>query len=89
MLLHARPPGGLPGLFLRVYLPFAGAYFLSYLYRTVNAVVGPLIATDLNLSAGELGLLSSAYFIMFAAVQLPSASRWIASGRGAYRPSCY
>jgi len=71
MLLHARPPGGLPGLFLRVYLPFAGAYFLSYLYRTVNAVVGPLIATDLNLSAGELGLLSSAYFIMFAAVQLP------------------
>lgn len=62
---------GALSLFLRVYLPFAGAYFLSYLYRTVNAVVGPLIAVDLNLTAGDLGLLSSAYFIMFAAVQLP------------------
>ena len=58
-------------LFLRVYLPFAGAYFLSYLYRTVNAVVGPVIAEDLQLSASDLGLLSAAYFIMFSAIQLP------------------
>ena len=56
---------------LRVYLPFAAAYFLSYLYRTVNAVVGPQIADELGLSAADLGLLTSAYFIMFAAVQLP------------------
>lgn len=69
--MFQAPPAGLPGLFLRVYLPFAGAYFLSYLYRTVNAVVGPLIVADLGLSAGELGLLSSAYFVMFSAVQLP------------------
>jgi len=62
---------GLGGLFLRVYLPFAGAYFLSYLYRTVNAVVGPIIARELELSAADLGLLSAAYFISFAAVQLP------------------
>ena len=61
----------LRSLFLRVYLPFAGAYFLSYLYRTVNAVVGPVIAADLSLTAGDLGLLSAAYFIMFAAIQLP------------------
>lgn len=58
-------------LLLRVYLPFAAAYFLSYLYRTVNAVAGPVIAEELALSAGDLGLLTSAYFIMFAAVQLP------------------
>ncbi len=58
-------------LFLRVYLPFAGAYFLSYLYRTVNVVVGPVIAGELQLSASDLGLLSAAYFIMFAAIQLP------------------
>ena len=62
---------GLPALLARVYLPFAAAYFLSYLYRTVNAVVGPQIADELGLGAGELGLLTSAYFIMFAAVQLP------------------
>ncbi len=58
-------------LLLRVYLPFAAAYFLSYLYRTVNAVVGPLIADDLNLSATDLGLLTSAYFIMFSLIQVP------------------
>ncbi len=58
-------------LLLRVYLPFAAAYFLSYLFRTVNAVVGPVIADELALSAGDLGLLTSAYFIMFAAIQLP------------------
>jgi len=61
----------LPALLGRVYLPFAAAYFLSYLYRTVNAVVGPVIAAELNLTAGDLGLLTSAYFIMFAGVQLP------------------
>jgi len=58
-------------LLARVYLPFAAGYFLSYLYRTVNAVVGPVIADDLALSATDLGLLSSTYFIMFSAVQLP------------------
>lgn len=58
-------------LLSRVYLPFAAGYFLSYLYRTVNAVVGPVIAEDLSLSAADLGLLTSAYFITFAAVQLP------------------
>lgn len=64
-------PMGLGGLLLRVYLPFAAAYFLSYLYRTVNAVVGPVIAGELGLSAADLGLLTSAYFIMFALVQVP------------------
>lgn len=29
-------------LALRVLLPFAGGYFLSYLYRTVNAVLAPI-----------------------------------------------
>jgi MFS family permease len=61
----------LPALLARVYLPFAAAYFLSYLFRTVNAVVGPVIAAELGLTAADLGLLTSAYFIMFAAVQLP------------------
>ena len=69
----------LPWLLARVYLPFAAAYFLSYLYRTVNAVVGPIIADDLGLTASDLGLLTSAYFIMFAGVQLPlglALDRW-------------
>ncbi|EXI74874.1 MAG TPA: MFS transporter [Candidatus Accumulibacter phosphatis] len=58
-------------LWLRLFLPFAGAYFLSYLYRTANAVIGPVLADELKLGAGDLGLLTSAYFLAFAAAQLP------------------
>lgn len=62
---------GLRALIARVFLPFALGYFLSYLLRSVNAVIGPTLADDIGLSAGELGLLTSAYFIAFAAVQIP------------------
>ncbi len=65
------PALGFVGLVVRVFLPFALGYFLSYLYRTVNAVIGPTLVEELGLSAGGLGLLTSAYFIAFAAAQLP------------------
>lgn len=58
-------------LFFRVYLPFAFGYFLSYLYRTVNAVISVDITRDLSLNAADLGLLTSAYYVAFAAFQLP------------------
>ena len=58
-------------LWLKLFLPFAGAYFLSYLYRTANAVIGPVLTEELALGAGSLGLLTSAYFLAFAAAQLP------------------
>lgn len=58
-------------LWTRLFLPFASAYFLSYLYRTVNAVVGPVLSTELSLGAADLGLLTSAYFITFGSTQLP------------------
>jgi predicted MFS family arabinose efflux permease len=62
-----------------VFLPFAGAYFLAYLYRATNAVIGPRIADDLGLGAESLGLLTSAYFLAYAALQLPvgiALDRW-------------
>ena len=55
----------------RLFLPFAGGYFLSYLYRTANAVVGPVLTNELSLGAADLGLLTSTYFITFAAAQIP------------------
>lgn len=61
----------LRGLMLRLFLPFAAGYFLSYLYRTVNAVLGPVIAGELALPDNALGLLTSAYFLAFGAAQLP------------------
>jgi predicted MFS family arabinose efflux permease len=56
---------------LRVFLPFALGYFLSYVYRMVNAVLAPNLTADLGLDPAALGLLTSAYFLAFAAFQLP------------------
>jgi len=59
------------GFLLRLFLPFGLGYFVSYLFRTVNAVIAPDLVADLSLSPASLGLLTSAYFIAFAAFQLP------------------
>ena len=58
-------------LWVRVFLPFAAGYYLSYLLRTVNAVIAPELARELSLGAAELGLLTSAYLLTFAAFQIP------------------
>lgn len=58
-------------LWLRLFLPFAAGYFLSYLYRTANAVIGPVLARELQLGDNALGLLTSTYFLAFGAAQLP------------------
>ena len=56
---------------VRVFLPFALGYYLSYLLRTVNAVISPRLTDELGLSAASLGLLTSAYFLAFGAAQIP------------------
>lgn len=58
-------------LFLRILFPFALGYFLSYLFRVVNAVLAPDLIAELSLSPRALGLLTASYFITFAAAQLP------------------
>ncbi len=55
----------------RILLPFAFAYSLSYLYRSVNAIIAPDLTAQFHLSPAQLGLLTSAYFLAFAAFQLP------------------
>lgn len=56
---------------MRVVMVFGAAYFLSYAFRAINAVIAPSLMTDLQLSNADLGLLSSAYFVGFACLQLP------------------
>ena len=56
---------------LRVFLPFAFGFYLSYLYRSVNAIIAPDLIQEIGIDAANLGLLSSAYFISFAAFQIP------------------
>jgi len=57
--------------FLRIYFPFAAGYLLSYLFRTVNAVISPELVRDVALDPASLGLLTSAYFLAFSAAQIP------------------
>jgi MFS family permease len=54
-----------------VFLPFAIGYFLSYLFRTVNALIAPNLTAELGLTASDLGLLTSTYLFAFALAQLP------------------
>ena len=58
-------------LALRVFAPFAFGYFLSYTYRVVNATIAGDLANEMALTAGDLGLLTSTYFLTFAAFQIP------------------
>lgn len=67
---HAPPRPGV-WLLAGVLVPFALGYFLSYLYRSVNAVTAPDLVRDLGLSASELGFLTAAYLLAFAGFQLP------------------
>ena len=55
----------------RVFVPFAIGYFLSYLYRTINAVLGPVLMDDLMLKPSAIGFLTGTYFLAFALSQIP------------------
>jgi len=55
----------------RVFLPFTAAFFLSYLFRTINALISSELSSELALDAADLGFLTSVYFLTFAALQLP------------------
>ena len=54
-----------------VFLPFAAGYYLSYLFRSINALISAQLTSDLALGPADLGLLTSVYFLTFAAAQIP------------------
>ncbi|KXU88509.1 hypothetical protein CI15_11385 [Paraburkholderia monticola] len=57
---------------LRVFLLFSAGYFVSYVFRGVNLGFAPFITRDLGLSAADLGVLTSLYFLGFAGAQIPA-----------------
>ena len=67
----AKDPAENRSLILRVFLPFVFGYYIAYLFRTINAVMAAPLATELGLGADDLGLLTSVYFLTFAAAQIP------------------
>lgn len=54
-----------------VVLPFLAGYYVSYVFRAVNAVLGPGLAAEFGLSAAQLGLLTGVYFFSFGLFQIP------------------
>ncbi len=65
----AALPGRLP--IVTVLAPFALIFALGNYFRFMNAVLAPHLIADLQLTAGDLGLLVSAYFLVSALVQAP------------------
>ncbi len=57
--------------FARIYFPLALGYAISYFYRNANAILEGDLVIELGLGPADLGLLTSVYFISFAAFQLP------------------
>jgi sugar phosphate permease len=64
-------PLGAARLVIIVLVPFSAGYFMSYLYRNINAVVGRYLIDELGLAGADIGLLTAAYFFTFAAAQVP------------------
>lgn len=54
-----------------VFTVFVVAYFFSYFYRSANAVIADDLSRDLGLGPEQLGLMTSLFFLAFAAAQVP------------------
>jgi sugar phosphate permease len=46
-------------------------YFLSYFFRSTNAVIAEDLTRELRLSSADLGLMTSVFYLSFAGSQLP------------------
>ena len=57
--------------FFTILLPFCGGYFLSYLFRSTNAVIAPKLIVEIGADAEQLGMLTSSYLLTFAIFQIP------------------
>ena len=56
---------------ITVFLVFACGYFLSCLLRAITATLSPVLTSEFNLLAADLGLLAGGYFFGFACMQIP------------------
>ena len=52
-------------------MPFAAGYYLSYFFRSTNAIIAPQLSSEVGLDASDLGVLTAMYFLAFALFQLP------------------
>ena len=81
-----RPTGIRNGRIV-VFALFTAAYFMSYFYRSANAVIAPDLSREMALGAAQLGLMTSLFYAAFAIVQIPLGAgldrwgaRWVTPG---------
>ena len=60
-----------PAAAIALFATLVAAYVLSQFLRNSIGVIAPDIAAEMHIAASEIGVLSSAFFFAFAAVQLP------------------
>jgi len=65
-----QPTGG-GNLLLCVFLPFVAVYYLAFFFRNINATIAGSLTSEFSLTAGDLGLMTSVYYLTFAAAQIP------------------
>ncbi|HML28671.1 MAG TPA: MFS transporter [Hyphomicrobium sp.] len=53
-----------------VFLPYAAGYFLSSVFRTIDAAIGADVLAELHLRVADLGVLTTVYFIALAIAQI-------------------
>ncbi|NLE74515.1 MAG: MFS transporter [Actinobacteria bacterium] len=54
-----------------IFSAFTAAFFLSQFFRHANAVISQDLMREFTLTAGQLGLMTSLFYLAFAAAQLP------------------
>lgn len=59
---------------LRVFVILLLSYFLSYFFRSANAVISNDLMRDLSLTSAQLGLMTSLFYLAFALANLPLGS---------------
>jgi predicted MFS family arabinose efflux permease len=57
-----------------VILPFAAGYFVSYLFRSINAVMAGPLTGAFDIGPAGLGLMTSIYFLVGMLAQLPASA---------------
>jgi MFS family permease len=71
MAVTAERPAAPAAAAIGLFATLVAVYLLSQFLRNSIGVIAPNIAAEMNIPAAEIGVLSSAFFFAFAAVQLP------------------
>jgi MFS family permease len=68
---QGKPAAGLPGGVVALVATLILFYMVSQFLRNSIGVIAPDLAAELGMSASEIGVLSSVFFLVFASAQLP------------------